>query len=134
MNERRIDRLIREAQERGEFENLPGLGKPIPGLDRPYDELWWVKQLLERENLSLTPAGLELKRGVEKARDAVARAGSEAAVRRILEDLNRKIGEANARARSGPASDVAPVDVDEAIARWRARGLGGSGGGPGQPA
>ncbi|MEV0587999.1 DUF1992 domain-containing protein [Nonomuraea sp. NPDC050310] len=26
-----IDRQIREATERGEFDNLPGTGKPIPG-------------------------------------------------------------------------------------------------------
>ncbi|SMC89901.1 DUF1992 domain-containing protein [Lentzea albidocapillata] len=26
-----IDRQIREAQERGEFDNLPSAGKPLPG-------------------------------------------------------------------------------------------------------
>ena len=128
-SESRIDRLIREAQERGEFDNLPGLGKPIPGLDRPHDEYWWVRKLLERENLSLTPAGLEIKREVEKARESVARADTEEAVRRIVADLNGKIAAANAKARSGPPSDVAPVDPDEVVARWRARAKGGSGGG-----
>lgn len=32
-----IDRQIREARERGDFDNLPGAGKRIPGLDQPYD-------------------------------------------------------------------------------------------------
>jgi hypothetical protein len=46
---------IREAQARGEFDNLPGFGKPIPGIDEPYDELWWVKDMLKREGLSGLP-------------------------------------------------------------------------------
>ena len=41
-----IDKQIREAEERGEFEDLPGAGQPIPDLDKPFDELWWVKNKL----------------------------------------------------------------------------------------
>ncbi len=44
---------IREAIAAGELENLPGLGKPIAGIDEPYDPLWWVKgwmQRVEREH------------------------------------------------------------------------------------
>lgn len=26
-----VDRQIRQARERGEFDNLPGMGKPLPG-------------------------------------------------------------------------------------------------------
>lgn len=47
-----VDRVIREAAERGEFDNLPGMGKPIEDLDQPYDENWWVKRWIEREKLS----------------------------------------------------------------------------------
>lgn len=39
---------IREAIEAGELEDLPGLGKPIPGIDEPYDPLWWVKSWMKR--------------------------------------------------------------------------------------
>jgi len=39
---------IREAIEAGELENLPGLGKPIPGIDEPYDPLWWVRSWMKR--------------------------------------------------------------------------------------
>jgi len=46
------DKRIREAIERGEFENLPGQGKPIEGLDRPYDPNWWVQTWLQRERLT----------------------------------------------------------------------------------
>ena len=33
-----IDRLIREAQERGEFDNLPGAGKPLSV--EPWKDEW----------------------------------------------------------------------------------------------
>ena len=38
-----VERQIREATERGEFDNLPGAGKPVADLDKPHDELWWIK-------------------------------------------------------------------------------------------
>ena len=39
---------IREAIAAGELEDLPGLGKPIPGIDEPYDPLWWVRSWMKR--------------------------------------------------------------------------------------
>jgi hypothetical protein len=39
---------IREAIAAGELDNLPGLGQPIPGIDDPYDPMWWVKGWLQR--------------------------------------------------------------------------------------
>jgi len=114
-----IDRAIREAQERGEFENLPGLGKPIPDRGKPHDELWWIKQLLQRENLSLTPPTLELKKEVERAVERIRAATSEKTVRRIVAEINGKIAAANAKASSGPPSDLAPLDADAVVERWR---------------
>ena len=58
------------GQERGEFDNLPGAGKPIPGLDAD-DELWWVKQHLRRENLGYLPPTLALRKEVEQVLAAV---------------------------------------------------------------
>ncbi|WP_078653802.1 DUF1992 domain-containing protein [Streptomyces catenulae] len=74
-----IDRQIREAQERGDFAGLPGVGKPLPGLDRPYDELWWVKEKMAREDLSFLPPSLALRKEAEEAAQAAADAPSEAA-------------------------------------------------------
>jgi transposase InsO family protein len=42
---------IREAAEAGAFDRLPGAGRPLPDLDEPYDELWWVRRWLRRERL-----------------------------------------------------------------------------------
>lgn len=43
-----VDRIIREAMESGEFDDLPGTGKPIPGAGTVDDEMWWVRSWLQR--------------------------------------------------------------------------------------
>lgn len=47
-----VERRIREAMERGEFDDLPGTGEPLPDAGRPYDELWWVKKWVKRNDLT----------------------------------------------------------------------------------
>lgn len=46
--ETHVDRLIREAMEDGEFDQLPGEGSPLPGAGTTDDELWWVRRWLAR--------------------------------------------------------------------------------------
>ena len=57
-----VDVQIRRAMERGEFDNLPGQGKPIADLGGQHDPDWWVKRLVQRENLALLPPALALRR------------------------------------------------------------------------
>jgi hypothetical protein len=47
-----VERLIQEAQARGEFDDLPGAGKPIPDLDEPWDEFTWLRKWMAREDLN----------------------------------------------------------------------------------
>ena len=49
------DNKIRAAIEAGEFDNLPGFGKPSPLIDEPYDPLWWVRRKLRQEELPADP-------------------------------------------------------------------------------
>jgi hypothetical protein len=49
------ERLIREAIEAGEFDDLPGEGEPIPGGGRPDDELWWTRAWLKRNGIGPQP-------------------------------------------------------------------------------
>jgi len=42
------ERLIREAIEAGEFDDIPGSGKPLPGAGVADDDLWWVRDWLKR--------------------------------------------------------------------------------------
>jgi hypothetical protein len=116
-----VERQIQEAMERGEFDNLPGAGKPIADLDKPHDELWWVKQKLRRENLSYLPATLALRKEAEDALAAALRARSEAQVRRILAAINRKILDGNRKAASGPPLNLMPFDVERVVRTWRER-------------
>ena len=116
-----VERQIREATERGEFDNLPGAGKPIADLDQPHDELWWVKQKLRREHLSYLPPTIALRKEAEDALLAASRAGSEAQVRRIVADINRKILEGNRKAASGPPLNLMPFDAERVVRTWRER-------------
>jgi hypothetical protein len=116
-----VERQIREATERGAFDDLPGAGKPIPDLDKPHDDLWWIREKLRREDLTYLPPTLAVRKEAEDALLAAATAGSEAEVRRILDEINAKILEANRKAASGPPPNLAPFDVDRAVARWRER-------------
>jgi Domain of unknown function (DUF1992) len=114
-----IDRQIREADERGEFDDLPGAGKPIPDLDKPFDELWWVKDKLRREGLSYMPPSVALRKEAGDALLAASRAGSEAEVRKIISAINEKIREANRNVIEGPPLMLVPYDVERVVREWR---------------
>lgn len=115
-----IDRQIREAQARGEFDNLPGAGKPIPGADDPYDELWWVKNVMRREDLTfMLPTGLALRKEAEDILHAAAKEATEDGVRALVADLNTRIVEANRKPPEGPPVNLMPLDVDRVVRAWR---------------
>jgi Domain of unknown function (DUF1992) len=116
-----VERQIREAAERGAFDNLPGAGKPIADLDKPHDELWWVKDKLRRENLSYLPPTIALRRQAEDALAAAYQARSEDQVRRILADINARIVDGNRKAASGPPLNLMPFDVERVVRTWRER-------------
>jgi hypothetical protein len=42
---------ILAAIEAGEFDNLPGFGRPSPLIDEPYDPTWWIRRKLKREKI-----------------------------------------------------------------------------------
>ena len=116
-----VERQIREAIERGEFDNLPGQGRPIKGLNGREDENWWVKAYLEREQLPLPlPTSLALRREVMALPETLADVADEESVREIVRDLNRRIAESHRIRVDGPAIVIGLVNVDRAVADWRA--------------
>ena len=48
LSEGYVDRLIREAMESGDFDDLPGAGKPLAGVGKRDDEGWWIRDWVER--------------------------------------------------------------------------------------
>ena len=45
-----VDIQIRRAMERGDFDNLPGKGKPL-NLPEVHDPDWWLKSYVRREGI-----------------------------------------------------------------------------------
>jgi hypothetical protein len=119
------DRLIREAQERGEFDNLPGMGKPLRNLTG-HGARDWVTQWVQREDLSgVLPPELALRKEAEQIVDTVAELATEEEVREVVEALNRRIREMRLRPPSGhyrgPDSFLRTVSADRVVGEWRER-------------
>lgn len=124
-----VEKKIRESMEAGEFDNLPGSGEPIAELARPYDELWWLRKKLREEQLSVDPPTLVLRREYEDTMAKIAGARSEGEVRRLVVAINERIIYVNKHTTFGPPTELAPLDVEGVLARWRATSEGGSGAG-----
>ena len=114
-----IDRQIRQATERGEFEELPGAGAPLADLDKPYDEMWWVKRKLRDEQLSYLPPSLALRKEAHDVLAGVGEARTEAEVRERIDAINEKIRDAIRMGIRGPAVNLTPFNVERIVAEWR---------------
>src|SRR5690606_33986862 len=89
-----IDKQVREAAERGEFANLAGAGKPIPGAGTSVDENWWLRDYLRREGVradGMLPESLVLRREVEQIHETARELDSEREIRAAVSDLNQRI-------------------------------------------
>ena len=118
----RADYLVREAMAQGKFENLQYAGKPIPGLDGGYDPDWWLKGLIQRENLSgLAPEAILLRtvdRDLDSTLDGLP---GERQVREALEEFNRRVINARRQLQGGPPVVTPTRDVEVEVERWRSR-------------
>lgn len=119
-----VDRAIREAVERGEFDNLPGSGKPLKNLGDPNDAMWWVRGLAEREQLDFTgalPPAIALRKEAATFPESLLDLRSEGSVREVLEDYNRRVKQDRLRPpEPGMPQLLAPtVDIDDLVAQWR---------------
>ncbi|WP_439680228.1 DUF1992 domain-containing protein [Embleya sp. MST-111070] len=115
-----VDRQIDAAAARGEFDDLPGAGKPLAAIDAPYDELWWVRRKMQTEGISVLPPTLALRKEAEDTMAEIERARSEREVRRMVTEINAKIVAALRMPPPGPVLGLRPFDEEEAVARWRA--------------
>ncbi len=113
---------IQQAMRRGDFEDLPGAGKPIRDLGGVHDPNWWIRQKIEREKLTgLGPPALTLRTENAALDDTLDSLASEPAVRELLQDFNTRVIEARRQLLGGPPV-VTPVrDVEAEVARWRVR-------------
>ena len=116
-----VDRVVDQAIARGEFDNLPLAGKPIPGIGARHDPDWWLKALIEREQISgVLPEAIQLRKD-----DAALGSGWPAArrvrVREVLAEFNARIVAARRQLMGGPPVVTPLRDVEREVAAWRAR-------------
>ncbi|MCB0906839.1 MAG: DUF1992 domain-containing protein [Nocardioidaceae bacterium] len=117
-----VDQQIRQAQARGDFDDLPGYGKPIEGLGEHHDPDWWVKKLVEREQITgVLPPALQLRKDDAELDARLDRLGAEADVRREVEEFNERVRAAFYQPLGGPPLITQQRDVDATVAAWRTR-------------
>ena len=116
-----VDLQIQRAMERGEFDDLPGTGKPLD-LGSPYDRDWWLKKLIEREQITgVLPEALQLRKDDAGLDALLDRQPGERHVRELVEDFNRRIVHARRQLEGGPPVVTPTRDVETEVARWRER-------------
>jgi hypothetical protein len=117
-----VDLQIKQAMERGDFDDLPGAGKPIKNLGAQHDPDWWVKQLIEREKISgVLPPALQLRKDDAELDGRLDRHTAESEVRRLLEDFNARVMKARYTPVDGPPLITMPRDVEAEVTAWRER-------------
>jgi hypothetical protein len=116
-----VDTIVDQAIRRGEFDDLPLQGKPIPGLKGGYDPDWWLKRLVEREQITgiLPPA--QLRRDDAELDEVLDRESTEDRVREIVEDFNARVIDARRQLLGGPPVVTPTRDVERELERWRER-------------
>ncbi|WP_217179520.1 DUF1992 domain-containing protein [Streptomyces sp. AC495_CC817] len=117
-----IESAIQVAIRRGEFDDLPGAGKPIEGLGTHHDPDWWIRRKIESENLTgLGPPAILLRTEDRELDAQLDLLGRESDVREVLEDFNRRVIEARRQLMGGPPVVTAPRDVDAEVEAWAQR-------------
>jgi hypothetical protein len=117
-----IDRQIRQAQERGAFDDLPGAGKPIPNLDRPFTAEQWAADWARRQGgdlSALLPPLLALRKERAALLASLAAVPSETTLRETVADFNRRLLEQYRRPMDGPPIAVGVLDPEDVVAAWR---------------
>ena len=119
---KRAEYLIRDAMAQGKFDNLKYAGKPIPGLGEGYDPDWWVKGLIQRENLTgMGPKAILLRTEDAELDSRLDAQYAEKQVRDILADFNKRVIDARRQLQGGPPVVTKTRDIDAEVERWRER-------------
>jgi len=117
-----VDQQIRVAMAKGEFDNLPGAGKPIEGLGTEHDPDWWLKKLIEREQVTgVLPPALQLRKDDAELDRRLDEMSAESDVRREVESFNARVMKARYTPVDGPPLITQPRNVEATVAGWKER-------------
>ncbi len=97
-----VERKIKEAEERGEFDNLPGQGKPLDLDDdsRIPDDLRLAYKILK--NADCLPPELELKKEIRQMEDMLENIPDEKERYQQIKRINHKITKLNMMGNRSP--------------------------------
>jgi hypothetical protein len=100
--EKIVEQRIKEAVEKGEFDNLPGKGKPIPLEDDSHvpEDLRLAYKLLK--NADCLPPELLEKKEILQMEDMLAAIPDEKERYRLIKKINFKIMKLNVMGRKSP--------------------------------
>ena len=114
------DLLVRKAIERGDFDDLPGSGKPLDLPDR-HDPDWWLKNLLKRDRFVLLPPSVQLRKEDAALDERLDALWSEDDVRQEVEEFNERVRRGRYQPPAGPPLVTMPRDVEATVAAWADR-------------
>lgn len=114
-----IDAAIREAAERGEFDNLPGSGKPLPPSDSATEDFLQRWAGAEESGRSFLPVSLQLRKEAADIAGRLARERSESKVRAVVADLNLRVSNEIRMPTSNPPLAMRQLDEEQIVADWR---------------
>jgi hypothetical protein len=117
-----VDLQIQQAVERGDFDELPGYGKPLESLGSDHDPDWWIKKLIEREHITgVLPPALQLRKDDAELDALLDGISAESDARRELEDFNERVRKALYQPLGGPPLVTQQRDVEAELDAWRVR-------------
>jgi hypothetical protein len=118
-----VDSQIAQGMARGDFDDLPGAGKPLPWRSPDETAYEWVLEKARKENLDLLgmlPPGMRLRRERDLLPATVADLTDEGAVRALAEDYNCRVEQFWRRPQFTPDAVPGLCDVEALVEGWRA--------------
>ena len=117
-----VETAIHQAIRRGEFDNLPGAGKPLPGWNGRHDPDWWIRRKIESEQLTgLGPPALTLRTEDAALDNRLDGMHYERDVRAAIDDFNLRVKEARRQLLGGPPVVTQLRDPDHEVRAWHER-------------
>ncbi len=121
-----VERRIQEAMDRGEFDNLPGAGKPLH-LDEPppvNSDLWWALRILRQANF--VPDEVRWRKEIDDLRARMHTARGEDELRQVIHRINELILKLNTMGTNRIPTTLTTFDEERLIAEFRSRRSGGA--------
>ena len=110
-----MERHIEDAMARGEFDRLPGMGRPIPGIDGDDQPDWWARKKVERERA--LQAALDAASAVQRAIPGLWALADPVEVSDEVGRLNRLLEQACGEVPEDQRPQL--LDLGEVLEDWR---------------